>query len=79
MNTSTFTSTFADEEWLIAQAVDALVERLGPLEAIRFLAMPRKKRMESVERHRQWQSSLDKDAFFAKVFESRKPEVEEPD
>ena len=62
------TSIFMDEEQLIAIAIDALIERLGPVETNRFLTLPRKKRMESVKRHQLWQSQLKKDEFFDKVF-----------
>jgi hypothetical protein len=30
--------------------------------------MPRKKRIESVKRHRGWQKQLDKNEFFNKIF-----------
>ncbi len=56
-----------DDE-LVRKAVDALVEKLGIVDATRFLAMPREKRMESVKRHRMWQSNLIKDDFFDKAF-----------
>ncbi len=61
-------SAFIPEEKLIAHAVDILVDNLDAMEAGRFLNLPRKKRMESVERHRLWQAQLDKDQFFNKVF-----------
>lgn len=62
------TSTFIPEDQLISRAIDALIERLGPVEASRFLALPRQKRLDSVERHRQWQASLQKNEFFDTVF-----------
>ena len=37
---------FTDEEKLITKAVDVLVKELGPVEASRFLALPKKKRIE---------------------------------
>ena len=43
-----------DKERLISKAVDVLVKELGPVEAGRFLSLPRKRRIESVKRHRQW-------------------------
>jgi hypothetical protein len=61
-------SVFTDEEQLITKAVDVLVRELGPVEASRFLALPRKKRVESAKRHRQWQAQLQKDEFFDRVF-----------
>ena len=68
-------SIFTDEEQLITKAVDILIKELGPVEASRFLALPKKKRIESVKRHRQWQSQLRQEEFFDRVFEarSRKP------
>ena len=64
-------SVFTDEEQLITKAVDVLVKELGPVEASRFLALPRKKRVESVKRHRQWQAQLQQDEFFDRVFGAR--------
>ena len=61
-------SVFIDEEQLVAKAVEVLIKELGPVEASRFLSLPKKKRLESVKRHRQWQSQLDKDEFFNRVF-----------
>ncbi len=61
-------SVFMEEEKLAEVAIEALLDRLGPVETNRFLTLPRKKRMESVKRHRQWQQQLDKDAFFNKIF-----------
>jgi len=37
-------------------------------EIIRFINIPRKKRIESVRRHREWQKKLDKERFFNEVF-----------
>ncbi len=62
------TAKYIDEERVIRRGVEALVRELGPIEAIRFLNIPRKKRIESVKRHRKWQSTLVKDEFFAAVF-----------
>jgi len=61
-------SVLMEEEKLVEVAIEALLDRLGPVETNRFLNLPRKKRMESVKRHRQWQQQLDKDAFFNKIF-----------
>ncbi len=62
---------FTDEERLISKAVDVLVKELGPVEATRFLALPKKKRIESVKRHRQWQAQLQREGFFDRIFGSR--------
>ncbi|MEI7866669.1 MAG: hypothetical protein WCI11_02160 [Candidatus Methylumidiphilus sp.] len=62
------TETMMTEEQLIRQAIDALIESLGIMEATRFLAIKRESRLESVDRHRLWQSELNKDKFFDEVF-----------
>lgn len=59
---------YMDEEAVIKKAMDALIKELGPLEAVRFITMPKKKRVESVKRHREWQKYLDKDRFFDQIF-----------
>ena len=59
---------YMDEEKMVKKAVRAIVEAVGPIEASRFITMPRKKRVESVKRHRQWQQTLDKDEFFDRIF-----------
>lgn len=59
---------YMDEEVMVQKAIKVLIGELGPIEANRFINMPRKKRNESVKRHREWQKSLDKDKFFNKVF-----------
>ena len=62
------TESVMTEEQLIRQAIDALIESLGIMEATRFLAIKRESRLESVDRHRLWQSELDKENFFDEVF-----------
>ena len=59
---------YLQEDEVIQRAVNALVEALGPVEAARFLTMPRQRRLDSVTRHHHWQDSLDKDRFFDQVF-----------
>jgi len=59
---------YMDEEVMVQKAIKVLIGELGPIEANRFISMPRKKRIESVKRHREWQKSLVKDKFFNKVF-----------
>jgi hypothetical protein len=61
---------YLTEEATIKKGVDALVRELGPVEAMRFLSVPRERRQESVKRHREWQKMLDKDRFFDEVFGS---------
>jgi hypothetical protein len=59
-----------DEELVIKKGVEALIKELGPVEAVRFINLPKRKRVESVKRHRQWQRQLDKDRFLKEVFEN---------
>jgi hypothetical protein len=62
------TEKYMDEEAVIRKGVEALIKELGPVEALRFMNLPRKKRMESVRRHREWQKLLNKNRFFEEVF-----------
>ena len=62
------TTQYLTEEELIDRALKALLEALGPVEAMRFLTLPRPRRLESVKRHRQWQATLSKDKFFDETF-----------
>jgi len=62
------TPPYLREEELIERALTALLEALGPVEATRFLALPRARRLESVKRHRQWQARLNQEQFFEQVF-----------
>ena len=57
-----------DDEAIVKRAIDVLMKELGPIETVRFITVPKKKRMESVKRHREWQKYLDKDHFFQEVF-----------
>jgi hypothetical protein len=61
-------SQFLSEETLVQRAIEVLLETLGPVETSRFLSLPVKKRIESVKRHREWQSGLEKEQFFQEVF-----------
>lgn len=65
------TETVMPEEQLIRQATDALINNLGIMEATRFLTINRQSRLESVDRHRLWQSGLDKEKFFDEVFTTK--------
>jgi hypothetical protein len=59
---------YMNEEVVIKKGLEALIKELGPVEAIRFINLPKKKRLESVRRHREWQKLLDKDRFFDDIF-----------
>lgn len=62
------TLQYLSEDELIRQGLEALMKALGPIETTRFLALPHSPRMESVQRHRRWQATLDQQAFFDQVF-----------
>jgi hypothetical protein len=62
------TEKYMDEEIVIKRGVKVLIKELGPVEALRFMNLPRKKRMESVRRHREWQKLLNKNRFLDEVF-----------
>lgn len=59
---------YLDEEVMIKKGIQVLVDTLGSMEAVRFMTLPREKRIDSVQRHREWQDTLNKDAFFNEVF-----------
>jgi hypothetical protein len=60
-----------DEGDVIRKAIEVLLKELGPIETIRFINMPKKKRIESVKRHREWQKQLDKEKFLNEVFSTK--------
>jgi hypothetical protein len=62
---------YMDEEDVIRKAIEVLLKELGPIETIRFINMPKKKRIESVKRHREWQKQLDKEKFLNEVFSKK--------
>lgn len=62
---------YMDEETLAKKAADVLIKELGPVDAMRFAAMPKHRRLESVKRHRAWQKTLKKARFFGDVFEDK--------
>jgi len=68
------TKTVPDND-LMKKGIEILFRELGNVDAIRFLSIPRKKRVESVKRHRDWQRTLDKDAFFDKIFGDHNQEI----
>jgi len=62
------TSRYLPEDELIERGLAALIKALGPIETMRFLTLPRARRLESVARHRRWQATLDRKRFFDEVF-----------
>jgi len=59
---------YMNEDVVIKKAIEVLIKELGPVEAIRFINIPKRKRMESIKRHRKWQQMLDKSMFFDEIF-----------
>lgn len=59
---------YMDDEMLIEKGVDALLKKLGPLDAIRFFNLSKTARTDSVKWHRDWQGKLDKNQFLDEVF-----------
>ncbi len=59
---------YLGEEDVIKKGIAVLLKELGPVETTRFLNVPRKKRLESVKRHREWQKALDKNEFLKELF-----------
>jgi hypothetical protein len=59
---------YKTEEELVEKAVSILLKELGPVETSRFMTLPQKRRTESLRRHREWQKSLDREAFFREIF-----------
>ena len=48
------TARYLDEELVIKKGVEVLIKELGPVEGIPFINLPKRKRLESVRRHREW-------------------------
>ena len=57
---------------LVKKGIEILFRELGNVDTIRFLSIPRGKRVESVKQHRDWQQTLDEDTFFDEVFDNHK-------
>ena len=65
------TARYLEEDVVVKKAIEALLKELGPVEAARFINMPRRKRLESVKRHRQWQKKLDETRFLNEVLSKK--------
>jgi hypothetical protein len=59
---------YQGEDNIIKKGIIILLKELGPIETTRFLNIPRKKRLESVKRHRDWQKTLNKEEFYKDLF-----------
>lgn len=62
------TLKYLNENDVLERGIEVLMKELGPVETVRFLNIPRDKRLESVKRHRDWQKSLNKDDFMKNIF-----------
>jgi len=62
------TARYMDEDSVIRKGIDLLIKGLGPLETMRFMNIPKERKIGSVKRHRVWQQQLKKDPFFDTVF-----------
>lgn len=62
------TSQYISEEELLGKAIALLTKKFGSLETTRFLSSIGNRRIDSVARHRQWQSQLKKQSFLKEVF-----------
>jgi len=65
---TTIQHTYLQEDELMRRAIAALIRALGPVEATRFLTLPRSQQLDSIQRHREWQETLDPTQFFDQVF-----------
>jgi len=65
------TKTVPDND-LMKKGIEILFRELGNVDAIRFLSIPREKRVESVKRHRDWQQTLEKGLFLDEIFVDHK-------
>ena len=54
---------------LIKKAFELLIENLGITETNRFIEAIKKRKIDSVKRHQNWQKKLDKESFFNEIFE----------
>lgn len=59
---------YMDEDAVLRRGVEALLKELGPVEAMRFVSLPKIRRIESVKRHREWQKQLNKNSFYDEIF-----------
>ena len=53
---------------LFKKAFEILIENLGITQTNQFIGAIQKHKIDSVKRHRKWQKTLDKDAFFTEIF-----------
>ena len=68
------TKTIPDND-LMKKGIKILFRELGNVDAVRFLSIPREKRVESVKQHRDWQQKLDRNTFFDEIFSDHKQDL----
>jgi len=56
---------------LIEKGIEALLKELGQSDTMRFISLRRERKEDSVERHRNWQKTLNKEEFFNDVFSDK--------
>jgi len=59
---------YINEDELLKKAITILSEKLGPVETNRFLSLNKRRRTESVKRHKEWQKNLNKENFLKEIF-----------
>jgi hypothetical protein len=63
---------YLKEDELLKKAFSILLNKIGPAELNRFIAVLKERKKDSVKRHRLWQDSLNKNDFFDEIFMPQK-------
>ncbi len=58
-----------NEDKLLEEGIKILFEKFGAVDTNRFIAGLKEKREESLNRHKKWQSKLEKDTFLKEIFD----------
>ncbi|MEW6237513.1 MAG: hypothetical protein AB1656_19185 [Candidatus Omnitrophota bacterium] len=58
---------YLEDDLIVKKGIYALLDQLGPVETDRFIALARKKREESLKRHRRWQKEIVKETFMQEI------------
>ncbi len=74
----TMTKTLPEKE-LVEKCTEILYREVGIADTLRFLSLHREKRLDSVKRHRKWQSTLDKKEFFQEIFRTEAVQLDDQD
>jgi len=62
---------YMDEDTVVKKGIEVLIKELGPVDTVRFINLPKERRLESVKRHRLWQKSLNKENFIIELFKEQ--------